>query len=740
MRIKKIFHISGMSCVSCVNAILENLRKNPNVYSAEINSISEKLFIEFENTTINESDISSIVEGLGFKAELLSDTEEKKDKLTQEQSTETLKSHFNLSFIVGLPTILIVFCNLFSVPMPVFIEKYQTIIQFLSATIIILLNIKIWFWGLKNLLKLKPTMDSLIFIGTSVAYFYSIIEFVIFELGFSTERRSFFESSALILIFIALGKYLESTTKKKTGEAIEKLLDLRPKRATVVREGLEVEIKSVDIAEGEIVLVKPGESIPVDGVVLAGESSVDEKAISGESLPVDKKVKSSVIGGTINKNGFLKIKATGVGEKTLLSQIVRTMEEAMNSKPPIQLLADRISFYFVPSVLLIAFFSLFLWLFLGSSLYFSLTIFVSVLIIACPCALGLATPAAIMKGTGLAAREGILIKSSRALETAASATVVVFDKTGTLTKGEPEVVAIESFSDKYDKNSILSLAASAEKQSEHPLAQAIVKKAKDSAIKIAKAEEFKSFSGLGVSAKIGKKAILVGTANFLKQKNIIFDSSKEEKISAKNAGSTKVFVARENKVVGIIYLADEIKPQAFEVIKKLKSLGRKIAILTGDNEEVAGMIAKKLDVKNVMAGILPHLKAEAIKQLQITGEKVIMIGDGINDAPALAQADLGIALRSGTDIAMEAGDIVLVKSDLHDIEKTINLSVYTLRKIKENLFWAFIFNLIGIPLSAGLLYPLTGQIINPAVAALAMAFSSVSVLSNSVLMKFPKNK
>lgn len=737
MKQKITFKVSGIHCVSCSNAILEKLRGMSGVISAEINSISEILLVEFEAEETNKFSLKKAVEELGFKASEISLFGGQEMKREEKRATDTLKKHFLISFLLGLPVLYIVLSKIFSLSMPLLFEKYEIPIQFFSATVIILLNRKIWFSGIRKLFALQPNMDSLIFIGTSVAYVYSIVNLILVWFGFHGEGKYFFESSALILIFIALGKYLEATTKKKTSEAIEKLFALQPPKATVMRGGREIKIKSSLIKKGDIVLVRPGESIPIDGTVLKGESSVDEKVISGESLPVDKRPGLMVIGGTMNKNGFLKIKATGVGEETLLAQIIRTMEKAMSSKPPIQLLADRISLYFVPAILLLAFSALTIWLLLGSSLYFALTVFVSVLIIACPCALGIATPAAIVKGTGLAAGRGILVKNGQALEAACSADTVVFDKTGTLTKGEPKVVAVKSFSEDYTEKDVLSLAATVEKKSEHPLALAIVEKAKKNKINLNKAEKFENFSGLGVSALVNKKEISVGTLLLMQQMGVQLDSSKKIQVAD---GLTKVFVAEKSRLVGQIDLADEIKNQSVEAVEKLKKMGKKIFILTGDNRGAADLVAKKLGLDGVWAEILPQDKAGVIKKLQEEGGKVIMVGDGINDAPALAQANLGIALRSGTDIAMEAGDMILVKNDLNAVSEIIELSGYTLRKIKENLFWAFIFNLIGLPLSAGLLYPITGQIINPAVAALAMAFSSVSVLSNSVLMKFPKNK
>ncbi|MFH1392287.1 MAG: copper-translocating P-type ATPase, partial [bacterium] len=566
----------------------------------------------------------------------------------------------------------------------------------------------------KNLLRLAPNMDSLIFIGTAVAYFYSLTISILMFLGTKVEANLYYESAALILVFISLGKYLEVMTKGKTSEAIKKLIGLQPKEATIIKDNEEIKIPISEVKVGDIILVKPGEKIPVDGIVIDGYSGVDEKAITGESIPVEKKKDDEVIGATINKTGVLKFRATRVGKDTMLAQIIKIVEEAMGSKAPIQLLADKVSFYFVPSVIGIAIFAFVIWLILGQPFSFALTAFVAVLIIACPCALGLATPTAVMMGTGLAAKQGILIKSSKALEIARNINIVIFDKTGTLTKGEPVVADIAEVSN--SKFNILQIAASVEKNSEHPLAQAIIKKYKG---KLLKVKNFQAIPGQGVSGEINNQHILIGNRKLIKS-DIGYD--------LENQGKTVMLVSIDNQVVGAIAVADTLKEYSKEAVEMLHKMGKKVAIITGDNKRVGQAIAQQVGIDRVLAEVLPQEKSAEIKKLQQEGNIVAMVGDGINDAPALAQADLGIALGSGTDVAMETGEIVLIKDDLRDVIIAINLSKYTLKKIKQNLFWAFCYNIIGIPAAAlGLL--------NPIIAAGAMAFSPVSVVSNSLLMK-----
>jgi len=767
---KTILKISGMHCASCAANIEHALRKEEGIKTANVNFAAEKLYLEFDPIEISIARIQKIIEKLGYKAIKETAEEEAHDhhKEAKIQEIQKLKKRFIFALIFSLPIIYMVMGEMIGLPMPKIFEAYGTIIQFVLATAVIASCFNIWTSGLKNLLRLSPNMDSLIFIGTAVAYFYSFIISVLMFLGTEVEAHLYYESAALILVFISLGKYLEAITKGKTSEAIKKLIGLQPKEATIIKDNEEIKIPISEVKVGDIILVKPGEKIPVDGIVIDGYSGIDEKAITGESIPVEKKKGDEVIGATINKTGVLKFKATRVGKDTMLAQIIKIVEEAMGSKAPIQLLADKVSFYFVPSVIGIAIFAFAIWLLLGQPLAFALTVFVAVLIIACPCALGLATPTAVMMGTGLAAKYGILIKSGKALEIARDVNIVIFDKTGTLTKGEPTVTDIVSateipisnfqFSNKSQTPSlnelkILQIAASLEKNSEHPLAEAIVKKAKEKNLSLSEVEEFQAIPGKGITGELRienqELRILLGNRKLMAENNVEISQPLDGKIQKlENEGKTVILLATKNLLIpdslfiiqGVIAVADTLKDYSKEAVEMLHKMGKKVAIITGDNKRVGQAIAKLVGIDRVLAEVLPQDKAAEIKKLQSEGNIVAMVGDGINDAPALAQADLGIALGSGTDVAMETGEIVLIKDDLRDVVAAIDLSKYTLNKIKQNLFWAFFYNIIGIPIAAGILYPFTGWLLNPVIAAAAMAFSSVSVVSNALLMKRYKPK
>ncbi len=766
MKQKTILKISGMHCASCAAVIENALKKEKGIKSTNVNFATEKLYLEFDPVEISIARIKKIIEKLGYKAEEETIEEELRDhhKEAKAQEIQKLKKQFIFALIFSLPIIYMVMGEMLGLPMPIVFENYGLIIQFILATAVILTCLNIWVSGLRNLWKFHPNMDSLIFIGTSTAYFYSLVVSILIFLKVNTEVHLYYESAALILVFISLGKYLEAKTLGKTSEAIKKLIGLQPKEATILKirnskseipnesqipnskfqtedyEEIRIPIEQVKV--GDIVLVRPGEKIPVDGVVIDGYSAVDEKMITGESMPVEKKKGDKVIGATINKTGVLKFKAVKVGQDTMLAQIIKIVEEALGSKAPIQLLADKVSFYFVPSVIGIAILAFLIWLLLGQPLTFALTVFVAVLIIACPCALGLATPTAIMMGTGLAANKGILIKSSKALEIAGNINIVIFDKTGTLTKGEPSVTDIIKISNSKRKSQnnkaeykILQLAASVETNSEHPLAEAIVNKAKEENLKLFKVKNFQAIPGRGVFANLNGQKILFGTRKLMKDHQINPNFAEKQMIKLENQGKTAMILAKDKEIIGIIAVADTLKNYAKEAVKMLHKMGKKVGMITGDNKRTAQTIAKQLGIDHVLAEVLPQEKSAEIKKLQQKGNSVAMVGDGINDAPALAQADLGIALGSGTDVAMETGEIVLIKNDLRDVVAAIKLSKYTLRKIKQNLFWAFFYNVVGIPGGSGVLYPFTGWLLNPAIAALAMAFSSVSVVSNTLLMK-----
>ncbi|OGZ34147.1 MAG: hypothetical protein A2Y98_02325 [Candidatus Portnoybacteria bacterium RBG_19FT_COMBO_36_7] len=749
---KIILKISGMHCASCAANIERALTKEKGIVSANVNYANEKAYLEFNPQQSSIERIKKVIKDTGYAA-----NEESRDmtiaghhdhqKEASLKEMTSLKKRFFYSLVLGLPVIYAVMGGLAGLPLPEFFEKYGMPIQFLLSTAVILTCFNIWTSGFKSLIKLRPNMDSLIFVGTAAAYFYSSALFAQTLFGAKIGMENlYFESAIFILIFISLGKYLEAITKGRTSEAIKKLIGLAPKEATIIKNGQEARIPIAEVREGDIILVRPGEKIPVDGVVVEGYSAVDEKTITGESIPVEKKEGSQVIGATINKTGSFRFRATKIGSQTMLAQIIKIVEEAMGSKASIQLMADRVSLYFVPAVITIAILSSAIWLFFGYQFAFVLTIFVSVLIIACPCALGLATPTAIMVGSGLAAQRGILIKTGDALEIARKVNFVVFDKTGTLTSGEPSVTDVLG----EGQNEILQLAASIEKKSEHPLAQAIVKKAEQDNIAIKNATDFEAVPGKGVKAKIDGQEILFGTRKLMAENNIKIDSTENDMIALEDNGKTVMILAADSKIVGLIAVADTLKEYSQEAIDILHKMGKKVAMLTGDNKRVGQAIAKQVGIDYVIAEVLPQNKAKVIKDLQAgnqignwkleignsrQGRVVAMVGDGINDAPALAQADLGIALGSGTDVAMETGQIVLIKDDLRDVVTAIDLSKYTIKKIKQNLFWAFIYNVVGIPIAAGILFPFTGWLMSPTIAAAAMAFSSVSVVSNSLLMR-----
>ena len=745
MATKTILKISGMHCASCAANIENAIKKENGIKSANVNFASEKLYLEFDEIEVSIVKIKNIIEKLGYKTTEETAEEEMHDhhQEAKAQEIKKLRNTFIFSLVLGLPIFYLTMGKMLGLPLPLWSLKTEIVIQFLITTAIMAVNYPLYVSGLKKLIQRNPNMDSLVETGTLAAYFYSLVISLLvwFKPNFAGNHL-YYESAALILVFISLGKYLEAVTKGKTSEAIKKLIGLQPKEATIIKDNEEIKISISDVKVGDIVLVRPGEKVPVDGVVIDGYSGVDEKAITGESIPVEKKKGDEVIGATINKTGVLKFKAMRVGKDTMLAQIIKIVEEAMGSKAPIQLLADKISFYFVPTVIGIAVLTLVVWLILGQSLAFALTVFVAVLIIACPCALGLATPTAVMMGTGLAAQNGILIKSGKALEIARNLDIVVFDKTGTLTKGEPSVTDVIKIKNEISENLILQIAASVEKNSEHPLAQAVVNKAKEKNLALSEVERFQVIPGHGVSAEIENlpagrhgERVLLGTRKLMNNNQINITQLEEKMIVLENQGKTAMILCLDNTAIGIIAVADTLKEYSKEAVAMLHKLGKKVAIITGDNKRVGQAIAEQVGIDKVLAEVLPKEKSEEIKKLQSEGNIVAMVGDGINDAPALAQADLGIALGSGTDVAMETGEMVLIKDDLRDVVTAIDLSRYTLKKIKQNLFWAFFYNSVGIPVAAGILYPFTGWLLSPAIAALAMAFSSVSVVVNALSMK-----
>jgi len=732
---KIILKIDGMHCQSCAAVIEHGLKREAGVKAVSVNYATEKAYLDYdpEQTTVNQ--LIKAVATAGYQARLGESLPH--DREPGADVTTRLRQRFFWASAFGFPLAYLTMGSSLGLPLPLVFKDHSVWLQLVLATVVIAVSFDIWRSGWQSLRRLSPNMDSLIFIGTAVAYSYSLV-LIVLALGDNRGLvgEPYFESAAFVLIFVALGKYLEALTKGRTSQAIQRLIGLQPKEATVVRDNQEVKMSIADLKLGDIILVKPGEKIPVDGVVVAGYSSVDQKVITGESLPVEKKVGDEIIGATLNQTGSLKFKATRVGQDTVIAQIIRTVEEALGSKAPIQLLADRVSFCFVPAVLAIAVLSAIIWLLVGQPLSFALTVFVSVLIIACPCALGLATPTAVMMGAGLAAHRGILIKSGRALEMAQKLTMVIFDKTGTLTMGEPVVTDI-GFLPGQTREKILRLAASIEQNSEHPLARALIQKARAERVDLLEVKSFQAVPGKGLVGELTDGSnILLGNRKLMADNNLTLSPGLQERIEQQeDRGQTVMILAQNNEIVGWIAVADVLKSHSKEAVEALRRTGQKVGIITGDNARVGRTIAAQLGIDVILAEVLPSEKSAEVKKLQAAGEVVAFVGDGINDAPALAQADLGLALGSGSDIALETGEIVLIADDLRNVVAAIDLSRATLRKIRQNLFWAFFYNLVGIPLAAGVLFPLTGWLLSPLVASAAMAFSSVSVVFNSLSLR-----
>ena len=673
---------------------------------------------------------------------------DRKSKLTLEERKELIEKKIQKKLLQKLVVgaflaIIIMLSSMNLIPgLSLLSIKIRYIIIFILAC-----PVQIWvgsqfYNGLVVVFKYRTAdMNTLVAVGTLSAFIYStfVTFFPDFFIKFGIEPHIYFDTAAVIIVLILLGRFFEAKSKSRASSAIKKLLKLRALKATVIRDGKEEEIDVDDVAVGDIILVKPGEKIPVDGAIIEGDSAVNESMATGESIPVDKKPGDEVIGSTINLTGFLKFRATRVGEDTFLSQIIRLVEEAQASKAPIQRLADKVASYFVPIVILIAVITFTVWFIWGPkpSITFALVNFVSVLIIACPCALGLATPTAIIVGTGRGAENGILIKDAQSLELAHRLNIIVFDKTGTLTRGEPEVseIIVKKGSLINTSEQLLYIAASSELYSEHPLGKAIVKKAKDSGLKLKEPQEFISIAGKGIRAKVDDREILKGNLKLMMENKVPLGNLEEEEQKLSERGLTPVFVSVDNKPAGIIAFADALKNNAKDVVLRLKKLGLEVAMLTGDNRNTALAIGRRAGIDKVISEVLPGKKAEEIKKLQKEGKIVAMVGDGINDAPALAQSDIGIAIGTGTDVAMESSQITLIKGDLYGVLKAIILSRNTVRIIRQNLFWAFFYNIILIPVAAGVLYPFFGILVSPIFAAAAMAFSSISVVSNSLRLR-----
>lgn len=740
----KTFSIRGMHCASCANTIERFLKKETGVKNASVNFAVEKATVEYDEAQVRDEDLSRAVRDAGYEAVMEEEAGEHHErggahdheKMMREQELKELKT----KLVVGIILSAIVFLGSFP-EWFVFVPKIFT-----NFWILLVLSTPVQFWvgwqfykGALAAAKGKSaSMDTLIAIGTSAAYFYSVSAtlFPEFFTRGGLEPKTYFDTAAVIITLILLGRYLEARAKRQTSEAIKKLIGLQPKVARVLRDGRELDIPIAQVVVGDILIVRPGEKIPVDGDVVEGESSIDESMVTGESIPVDKKAGDKVIGATINQSGSLKIRTTKVGKDTVLAQIIRLVEQAQGSKAPIQRLADKVTGIFVPVVIAVAFLTFIIWLIWGPApaFTFALLNFVGVLIIACPCALGLATPTAIMVGTGKGAELGILIKDAEALETAHKVNTIILDKTGTLTVGAPSVTDVVG--EGVAEAETIYLAGTLERRSEHPLAKAVVNYAKKLGVRLDEPEEFRAVSGAGIIGKIKGEPVRVGTEKLLGEFGIkLSDKALRDKEKLENEGKTVVVVARNSTPVGLIAIADTLKPESKEVINALHKMRIETVMITGDNRRTAEAIGRALGIKQVLAEVLPENKAAEVKRLQDEGKIVTMVGDGINDAPALAQADVGIAMGTGTDIAMEAGDITLMRGDLRGVVGAILLSRRTLRNIKQNLFWAYFYNTALIPVAAGVLYPFFGILLNPILAAAAMAFSSVSVVLNALRLK-----
>ena len=739
------FNVTGMTCSACSAHVEKSVKKLDGVKSVNVNLLQNNMHVDFDETAVSVDDIINAVVSGGYGASVAGKEQEKKDnKIDNEISNMKFRLIVSLACLV--PLMYISMGHMWGWP---FLSVFHgaengitfALTQMLLTLPIMYVNRKYYITGFKTLFHGAPNMDSLIAIGSGAAFVYGIIAIYCIGYGLGHGDKEFahsymmnlyFESAAMILALITLGKFLESRAKGKTSQAIEKLIDLSPKTAVVIRDGKEITVGVDDVQIGEIVVVKAGQSVPLDGVIVEGNGAIDESAITGESIAVEKNVGDKVIGATINKSGYFKFKVEKVGEDTALSQIIHLVEEASASKAPIAKLADKVSGIFVPVVISIAVITIIVWLLLGKGISFALSMGISVLVISCPCALGLATPTAIMVGTGKGAQYGILTKSAESLETAHQVDTVVLDKTGTITEGKPSVtdIAPVGISDKE----LLQIAASIEYLSEHPLAKAIVEKA--DGLELSDVADFEQIVGQGVKGNVDGKKVLAGNYKMMRENNI---EVSEDEIFA-NDGKTSLYFAVDNKFVGIIAVADTIKETSRQAIEDMRNMGLDVIMLTGDNAVTANAIKNKLPLSSAVAEVLPSDKEEEVRKLQQSGHKIAMVGDGINDAPALTRADVGIAIGAGTDIAIESADIVLMKSDLQDVVTSIELSHSVIKNIKENLFWAFFYNALGIPIAAGVLYGIAGLKLNPMIAALAMSFSSVFVVSNALRLRFFKPK
>ena len=757
--VKEKYNITGMSCAACSAKVERVVGKLEGVENVSVNLLTNSMQVEYKEDKLSSNDIIKNIADAGYGASLATDTKQKKEeksiKKTNNDAIASMKFRLKVSIVFLVILMYFSMGSMIGLPLPKILSGEGNPVGFALTQLLLVLpvmyvNRKYYISGFKSLFHLSPNMDTLIAVGTVAAFTYGVI--AIYVMGYAlnnadmhtvTEYRMnlYFESVSMILTLITLGKFFETGSKARTTDAISKLIDLSPKRANVLRDGVEENILTEDVVVGDIVIVRPGESIPVDGMIIEGSTSVDESAITGESIPVQKEKGDKLIAATINKNGSVRIKATEVGEDTAISRIIALVEEASSSKAPIAKMADKVAGVFVPVVMGISLITFIVWLALGYDFSFALNCAIAVLVISCPCSLGLATPVAIMVGTGKGAENGILIKSADALETTHSIDTVVLDKTGTVTEGKPVVTDILAFD--IDENEFLKLAAGVESASEHPLAEAIVEKAKEKNLEIVSPTEFQAISGRGIVASVGNSKIIAGNEQAIKEQygnseNFTEVFKKGNELAAQ--GKTPMYFGKDGKLLGIIAVADTIKKDSKEAIQALKNRNIDVVLLTGDHKNTAMAIAKEAGIKKVIAEVLPTDKEEHIRELMEAGHKVAMVGDGINDSPALARADVGIAIGAGTDIAIESADIVLMHSSLKDVATAIDLSKAVIRNIKQNLFWAFFYNSIGIPLAAGVFYLSLGWKLSPMFGAAAMGMSSVCVVSNALRLRAFKPK
>ena len=740
---QKEYIIEGMSCASCAMTIENAVSKIPGVHKASVNLATEIMTVE-ANDSVTPEDIAKVVDGVGYSARprgksVEEELEEKNEK--KEAHLREMKRNLTISAIFTVPLLFIAMADMVGIPMPAFLSPMQSpvsyaLIQLALSLPIVWIGRRFFVDGFKALSKGHPNMDSLVALGTSAAFLYSLYgTYHVLEGHAHFAMNLYYESAGVILTLITLGKYFEDVSKGKTSMAIQTLVGLAPKMATVLRDGQEVEVPVEEVQVGDLIRVKPGEKVPVDGVVTEGNSTVDESMLTGESIPVSKSVGDEVIGASLNKTGSFILKATKIGKDTALSQIIQLVEQAQGSKAPIAKLADKVSGVFVPIVIVLALVSGLAWYFLGQeSWVFALTITISVLVIACPCALGLATPTAIMVGTGKGAENGILLKSGEALEEANHVNMVVFDKTGTITNGTPVVTDVVT-ADSTDADALIRLAASLEVASEHPLGEAIVAKAKEQGAAFDEVTNFEAIPGFGIKGHVGETLVFLGNEKWMRENGLANVEMNDKANHFAEQGKTPLYIGYNDAVQGLIVVADTVKESSARAIQTLHEMGIQVAMMTGDHERTAQAIAAEVGIDRVFSEVLPQDKANYVSKLQEEGYIVAMVGDGINDAPALAQAQVGIAIGTGTDVAIESADAVLMKSDLMDVPAMLKLSRATIRNIKENLFWAFAYNVIGIPFAMGVLHLFGGPLLNPMIAGAAMSFSSVSVVLNALRLK-----